>query len=45
MDRAVRSGDAHAIKFADTAVEAYRDSADPALLAAADHATALIEGG
>ncbi|MCA2214675.1 questin oxidase family protein [Jidongwangia harbinensis] len=42
MDRAARSGDPHAIKFADAAVEAYRRHADPALLAAADHATTLI---
>jgi hypothetical protein len=43
MDRAVHSGDAHAIKFADAAVDAHRHRADPALLAAADHATRLID--
>ena len=43
MRRAAGSGDAHAIKFADTAIEAYRHSPDPALLAAADHATRLID--
>lgn len=42
MQRAAESGDAHAIKFADTAIEAYGFGKDPALLAAADHATALI---
>ncbi|GGM48627.1 hypothetical protein GCM10011608_36820 [Micromonospora sonchi] len=34
MRRAVDSGDAHAIKFADAAVEAYARCGDPALLAA-----------
>ena len=42
MQRAAESGDAHAIKFADAAIEAYGFGKDPALLAAADHATALI---
>lgn len=44
VQRAVDSGDAHAIKFADAAVEAWERDGDPALLAAADHATALIDG-
>jgi hypothetical protein len=42
MQRAADDGDAHAIKFADAAVEAYGFAGDPGLLAAADHATALI---
>jgi hypothetical protein len=42
LDRAARSGDAHAIKFADAAVDAWHREADPALLAAADNATTLI---
>jgi Questin oxidase-like len=42
MQRAADDGDAHAIKFADTAVEAYGTTGDPALLLAADHATVLI---
>jgi hypothetical protein len=42
MDRAVRSGDPHAIKFADAALDVWRRDADPAALAAADHATTLI---
>jgi hypothetical protein len=42
MQRAADLGDAHAIKFADAAVEAYRIDPDPDLLAAADHATELI---
>ncbi|GGQ53794.1 questin oxidase family protein [Couchioplanes azureus] len=42
IDGAVASGDAHAIKFADAAVEAWRGSGDPALLGAARHATELI---
>jgi questin oxidase-like protein len=37
--RAVESGDPHAIKFADAAVEMFRADPDPALLAAADQAT------
>ena len=42
MQRAADDGDPHAIKFADAAVEAYGYAKDPELLAAADHATALI---
>lgn len=42
LDRATASGDAHAIKFADAAVDAWRRSPDPALLAAAENATTLI---
>lgn len=43
MQRAADSGDAHAIKFADTAVEAYHRTGDPALLASAHHATGLMD--
>ncbi|GIF13259.1 uncharacterized protein DUF4243 [Actinoplanes teichomyceticus] len=39
---AVDSGDAHAIKFADAAVETWRVIGDPLLLAASAHTTALI---
>ncbi|WP_306216178.1 questin oxidase family protein [Actinoplanes sp. RD1] len=42
LDRAADSGDAHAIKFADAAVEAWEADPDPALLAAGRHATDLI---
>ncbi|BCY13688.1 questin oxidase family protein [Actinoplanes sp. L3-i22] len=42
FDHAATSGDAHAIKFADTAVEAWRFAGDPDLLRAAVHATTLI---
>jgi len=42
MDHAVASGDAHAIKFADAAVEAWSKRRDSALLTAARHATELI---
>jgi hypothetical protein len=42
MRRAADDGDAHAIKFADAAVEAYGVTGDPELLVAADHATVLI---
>jgi hypothetical protein len=42
MRRAADDGDAHAIKFADAAVEAYGVTGDPELLDAADHATVLI---
>jgi len=42
--RAVRNGDEHAIKFADTAAEVHARTGDPAALAAATHATALIPG-
>lgn len=40
--RAVESGDPHAIKFADAAVEMYRAAPDPRLLAVANQATGLI---
>lgn len=40
--QAVTSGDAHAIKFADAAVESWQTAPDPALLHAAVHATTLI---
>jgi hypothetical protein len=43
MQHAADSGDAHAIKFADTAIEAHDRTGDPALLAAADHATEMID--
>ena len=45
ISRAVASGDAHAIKFADAAVEAagFGPRPDPALLAAAMHASTLID--
>jgi hypothetical protein len=39
---AVRNGDEHAIKFADTAAEVHARTGDPAALAAAAHAAALI---
>jgi hypothetical protein len=39
---AAENGDAHAIKFADAAVEMWQAAPDPALLAAAEHATDLI---
>ncbi|MEV6596007.1 hypothetical protein AB0M36_03980 [Actinoplanes sp. NPDC051346] len=42
IESAVVSGDAHAIKFADAAVEAWTRSGDPALLVAGRHATELI---
>ncbi|MFI7599710.1 hypothetical protein [Actinoplanes sp. NPDC049681] len=42
IDNAVTSGDAHAIKFADAAVEAWTGTGDPVLLAAGCHATELI---
>jgi hypothetical protein len=42
--RAVRNGDEHAIKFADTAIEVHARTGDPAALAAAAHAAALIPG-
>jgi hypothetical protein len=45
FDRAVSSGDAHAIKFADAAVEAWQASGDPVLLSAAIRATDLIGPG
>ncbi|KAA2266561.1 questin oxidase family protein [Solihabitans fulvus] len=43
MARAVRHGDEHAIKFADTAVDTYARTGDPRALAAATRATQLIE--
>ena len=42
LARAAELGDPHAIKFADTALDAWQRSRDPALLAAADNATTLI---
>ena len=42
LARAADLGDAHAIKFADTAVDAWHRDPDPALLSAAGNATALI---
>lgn len=42
--RAVRNGDEHAIKFADTAAEVHARTGDPAALVAAAHAAALIPG-
>jgi hypothetical protein len=42
--RAVRNGDEHAIKFADTAAEVHARTGDPAALAAATHAAALLPG-
>jgi len=43
LQRATDSGDAHAIKFADAAVEMWARDPDPLLLAAGWHATDLIE--
>jgi hypothetical protein len=43
MSRAVASGDAHAIKFADAAIDAHGFTLDPAMLAAAMHASTLID--
>ena len=45
LRRAVDSGDAHAIKFADAAVEMWEREADPVLLAAARQGTDLIRVG
>ena len=42
MDRAVASGDAHAIKFADTALDTYARGGDPALTGSVAHSIALI---
>ncbi|MFI5937111.1 hypothetical protein [Actinoplanes sp. NPDC051494] len=42
LQRAVDSGDPHAIKFADTAVEAWTRDPDPLLLIASRHASDLI---
>jgi hypothetical protein len=42
MERATDSEDAHAIKFADAAIEIWSAAPDPALLAAADHCTDMI---
>jgi hypothetical protein len=44
MQRAIDSADPHAVKFADAAIEAWAENKDPALLAAADHCTAMIIG-
>jgi hypothetical protein len=41
--RAVEHGDEHAIKFADTAADVYARTGDPSALAAAVHATHLID--
>jgi hypothetical protein len=43
LDRAARHGDEHVIKFADTALDAFDDTGDPDILAAALHAARLIE--
>lgn len=43
IDRAVRHGDEHVIKFTDTAAEVYTRTGDPAALAAALHITTLID--
>jgi hypothetical protein len=43
LRRATDSGDAHAIKFADAAIEMWERDPDPGLLTAARHATDLIE--
>jgi hypothetical protein len=43
LDRAARHGDEHVIKFADTAVDIYHRTADPATLAAALHAAIPID--
>ena len=42
LQRAAEHGDEHVLKFADTAVEAYDRTGDPALLAATLHVGALI---
>jgi len=42
FDRAAEHGDEHVIKFADTAVEVYQRTGDPAALAAAARITTLI---
>ncbi|KKK07600.1 questin oxidase family protein [Micromonospora sp. HK10] len=43
LQRAAEHGDEHVLKFADTAVEAYDRTGDPAMLAATLHVGALIE--
>jgi hypothetical protein len=43
LDRAARHGDEHVIKFADTALDAFGHTGDPDVLAAALHATRLID--
>jgi hypothetical protein len=43
LRRATDSGDAHAIKFADAAVEMWERNPDPLLLAAGRYASDLIE--
>jgi hypothetical protein len=45
LRRAAESGDAHAIKFADAAVEVWEREQDPVLLAASRQATDLIGDG
>jgi hypothetical protein len=42
VDRAVRHGDEHVIKFTDTAVEAYQRTQDPSMLAATTRIATLI---
>ncbi|MGW4942675.1 questin oxidase family protein [Actinoplanes sp. NPDC004185] len=42
LRQATESGDAHAIKFADAAIEMWQRDPDPVLLAASRHATELI---
>ncbi len=44
MARAVDSGDAHAIKFADTAIDAYSREGDDSLAAKINHSVGLIVG-
>lgn len=44
LDRAAAHGDEHVIKFPDTAVEVFQRTGDPDALAAAAHATRLIDG-
>jgi hypothetical protein len=42
IDEAAATGDEHAIKFADAAIEAWRHDKDPALLDAATEANRLL---
>ncbi|GAA3901564.1 questin oxidase family protein [Actinoplanes auranticolor] len=42
LEQATESGDAHAIKFADAAIEMWHREPDPLLLASSRHATELI---
>lgn len=44
MDRAVAAGDAHAIKFADAAADAYARTGDQSLVEGAAHSVELIAG-